>query len=56
MTEAATEPTVVSSGESLTDIKVPVVQVLASNMKEVWPSLIHSVKYSSFIAIDLVRC
>ena len=56
MTEVVTESaSVPTTGDGLTDIKVPVVQVLASNMKEVWPSLIHSVKYSSFIAIDLVR-
>ena len=40
--------------KGLSETKVPVVQVLASNIKEVWPSLIHSVKYASFIAIDLV--
>ena len=38
----------------LAGTKVPVVQVSCVNLKEVWPSLIHSIKYASFIAIDLV--
>lgn len=39
---------------SMSGVKVPVVQVTNENLKEVWPSLIHSIKYASFIAIDLV--
>ena len=54
MTDPATPPTAPKEPPNLNATKVPVVQVLASNVKEVWPSLIHSVKYSSFIAIDLV--
>ena len=43
-----------AAAAKLADIQVPIVDVLASNVREVWPSLLHSVKYSSFIAIDLV--
>ena len=49
-----------TSGEDIVkdlgDVSVPVVEVTAGNMHDVWPSLIHSVKYSSFIALDLVNC
>ena len=54
MTDAAAPPAAPKQPASLSETKVPVVQIMASNIKEVWPSLIHSVKYSSFIAIDLV--
>ena len=55
MTESAEQPPPPpASTAPLADVKVPVVQVLASNIEEVWPSLVHSIKYSSFIAIDLV--
>ncbi|KAL5251307.1 hypothetical protein ACHWQZ_G016860 [Mnemiopsis leidyi] len=50
---AAVPPPAPKQTASLSETKVPVVQIMASNIKEVWPSLIHSVKYSSFIAIDL---
>jgi len=38
---------------AMSGVKVPVVQVTSENLAEVWPSLIHSIKYASFIAIDL---
>jgi len=34
--------------------EVPIVEVHAGNIVELWPSLIHAVRTSSFIAIDTV--
>jgi len=34
--------------------EVPVVEVHAGNIVELWPSLVHAVHSSTFIAIDTV--
>jgi len=34
--------------------EVPIVEVQASNIVELWPSLVHAIRSSTFIAIDTV--
>ena len=34
--------------------EVPVVEVHASNIVELWPSLVHAIRSSTFVAIDTV--
>jgi len=34
--------------------EVPIVEVHASNIVELWPSLVHAIRSSTFIAIDTV--
>jgi len=34
--------------------EVPIVEVHAGNIIELWPSLVHAIRSSSFIAIDTV--
>jgi len=34
--------------------EVPVVEVHASNIIELWPSLVHAIRSSTFVAIDTV--